>query len=71
MSKFTIKCDMCGMFKAADQTKRIDWGIPTDQLFWLKHPRMEETDNFICHDCLKKIGWSKEKETETTSNKGE
>lgn len=68
MSKILIKCDMCGKFKDAQQTKMVE---SRNCVIFVNNPYVVDEDHFICHGCLNKLGWSEEKETETTLNEGE
>ena len=61
MSKILIKCDLCGKFKDAKQTKRAE---ANTMLLFLYDPVMDGK-HFICYDCLNKLGWNEESEEET------
>lgn len=70
MSKIQIKCDMCGENCNPQELKTIKFDPTYPNALWLSEADLYG-EHFICHNCLHKVGWSEEKETETTSNKGE
>lgn len=60
-SKIQIACDLCGRKCSPDNIKEASFSNEFGQTIWLRDPTLSG-EYFICHECLKKLGWSEETE---------
>lgn len=66
-SKIQITCDLCERNYHPEKIKQVKFEY--DMIF-LYSPAMD-SEHFICHDCLKKLGWSDKSEVSDSSDPSE
>lgn len=59
-SKIMIRCDVCTGNYPPEKIKAIRISTTSDEILWLNKPEID-SEHFICHDCLERIGWKEEK----------
>ena len=60
-SKIQITCDLCGEKCSPENVEEASFSNEFGQTIWLHTPTLS-SEHFICHECLKKLGWHKETE---------
>jgi len=54
-SKIMIRCDVCTGNYPPEKIKAISTSTTSDEILWLNKPEID-SEHFICHDCLERIG---------------